>query len=247
MYVSQFHSRARFGIGALYEPTGFENSEQEFSVYTRVVTHPGRVFPTERSNFAVDEELNYHQLCFATDDKDTTPGSPYWDRKCPEMEHTLDDFDNPYEPGRFFPMTPEDIYRVQLAYGIAPTQAIAGFYDPKYVIIGDADMNHFDIADWSKLLIRLERSSKISSCVQSEFRHKGLYKPIYSLLDRTDPDYPINYYRIQYKAKPYATTKAMKKKFADTAIFEAIGLEDRLLLVTNVRTVDFVRPRSTFM
>lgn len=238
MYVSPYHSRVRSGRGELYEPTDLYIPELEERVSNPITPHAGHLFPKHRATFAGDQELNYHQQCFATDDTNNTNTSyPYWERLCPELEHTLDDYDNKYEDDPFSPMRPEDILRSQLTYGTAPTQVIAGFYDPNFLIIGDADMNNFDIADWSKLLLKLELDTgSWISCIQTEFRNKMYRKPIYSLLDRTDPEYPINYYRLRYAAKAYATTEEMAQKdnFAETAFFEVIGLKDRLLLVTTV-------------
>lgn len=238
--MSQFHDRKISGRGQLYNPS--DSYKNEYGTVTRggvhELAHPGHLFPKKRSTFATDTELNYHFHCFANDvtDKDSTE---YKERKCPELEHTLDDFDTPYKFNHFAPLDPEDIFRSQYSYQTSPTQAIAGFYDPKYILIGDADMNQFDVADWSKLLVRLDReNSRFISCVQfGAFYNQGWEKPIYSQMDRTDVTYPINHYRRRYAAKPYFTSDEAKveQKFADTAIFEAISLEDRLLLVTDVR------------
>jgi len=59
---------------------------------------------------------------------------------------------------------------------------------------------------------------------------------MYSLIDRTDPDYPIKFYRQRYVGRSYRNDSSSKdskeEDLPETAIFEAIALEDRLLLVT---------------
>lgn len=233
MYVSQYHTRVAAGRGAIYDPG---ERSPDTGVWKNVVkppAHPGHLFPVERSTFAVDQELNYHQNCFANDITDKL-SNEYNERKCPELEHTLDDFDTPYAKNYFAPLDPEDILRTQYAYGTAPTQAIAGFYDPKYIIIGDADMNKFDFVDWSKLLVDLERDKGMISCIQYVFKNREHHKPIYSQMDRTDTTYPLKFFRQRYAPKAFYSKSS--DQVADTAIFEAIGLEDRLLLITTVRT-----------
>lgn len=64
-----------------------------------------------------------------------------------------------------------------------------------------------------------------SPCLLSHNRVHGYPKPMYSHYDRFDPEYWIQHYRTRYSPKNY-TKDAVH-------IFDAMALEDRILLVTN--------------
>lgn len=201
--------------------------------------HPAMLFPKERSTFAEDEDQFKNLRCYAHDEL-LESDDQYDHQLCPELEHTLDPNDVAYKTNPFAPLDAEDTLRSQYTYGTSPVQAIAGFYDPKYLIIGDGDMNKFEIVNWGKLLKDLEGNPKYYSCIQEGLRNRGFEKPLYSLMDRWDDQYPVKFYRQRYAPRRYYTSEeAVKHKkekdYAETAIFEAIGLEDRLLLVTTVR------------
>ncbi|ODM93112.1 Cation channel sperm-associated protein subunit gamma 1 [Orchesella cincta] len=222
MYVSAFHSRAVEGKGEIQIAT---------SDYP---AHAGMLFPKKRSSIFTDIELSFHSSCFANDLSDST-SEGYKKLKCSELDHILDEFDHPYETNIFAPLDAEDMLRSQYTYDNRTVQAIAGFYDPRFLVIGDPDMNDFEVVNWGKLLKPLEKDTSLHSCIQQDLVHKGYPKPIYSQIDRTDPDYPI-YYRQRYAGRVYYDEKANKKSkeedLPETAVFEAIALEDRLLLVT---------------
>lgn len=226
VYLAPFHSRDVAGEGSI-----------EIAKTGRPV-HPGMLFPKRRATFAVDEELNLQWNCYANDISDQN-SAEYKRQECPELEHTLDENELPYKVNPFEPLDTEDILRSQYTYGTAPSRAIAGFYDPSFLIIGDGDFNNLQIVNWGTLLKGLEAKPELHSCVQS-LKHLGHEKPLYSKLDMTDPTYPIEFYRQRYVGKPYFTKQEAidnenEDEYAETSIFEAISLEDRVLLVTTVR------------
>jgi len=132
MYVSAFHSRAVEGKGEIQIETS------DFPA------HAGMLFPNKRSSIMTDNELSYHAECFATDYTNAT-NEAYRKLKCPELDHILDEFDHPYEKNLYAPLDAEDILRSQYTFDTSSIQAIAGFYDPRFLIIGDPDMNDFEV------------------------------------------------------------------------------------------------------
>jgi len=63
-------------------------------------------------------------------------------------------------------------------------------------------------------------------CFSANFKIHGFHKPMYSQFDRTDPLYGLQFYRTRYAAKDYTNASEAK------AIFGALTLQDRVLLVT---------------
>ena len=226
IFVSPFHSRSVDGKGEIQ----LAASEHP--------AHPSMLFPEERSTFAEDDELFKNSLCYAHQEL-LESDELYWSQNCPELEHTLDPNELAYKTNPYAPLDAEDVFNSQYTFGTSPVQVIAGFYNPKFVIIGDADMNKFEIVNWGNLLKELEGNTKLYSCIQDGVRNNGYFKPMYSLLDRWDSEYAIKFYRQRYAPKRYYTpdhvvTNKLEPEYAETAIFEAIGMEDRLLLVTLV-------------
>lgn len=61
----------------------------------------------------------------------------------------------------------------------------------------------------------------------------GNMKPMYSLFDRIDPEYWLEFYRMRYAPKNYLKVNITR------AIFRALTLEDRILFVTTSGIVSF--------
>lgn len=137
MYISAFHSRSSEGKGEIQIAEGVFPG------------HPGLLFPKERSSFATDTEMNEHADCIGTafigSSQNGTGAQVIPRRTCPEIEHLTNDLDNPYVRNIFDPLDSDDILRAQYTFGTSPIKAIAGFYDPRLMILGDPDMQNFEV------------------------------------------------------------------------------------------------------
>jgi hypothetical protein len=92
-------------------------------------------------------------------------------------------------------------------------------------------MNNFHLVNWTFPNPKKNQNASIFGddhpCVQI-FKAGDHHKPMYSKVDRSDPMYPLNYYRVRYHPKAY-------DKFPNGyGIFDVIALQDRFLLVTGV-------------
>ncbi|CAG7834065.1 unnamed protein product [Allacma fusca] len=138
-----------------------------------------------------------------------------------------------------FPLDKEDFIEPQYTYGTAPVIFFSGFYAPDLVIMADPDLQDIHLIRWGRNPL-LGNTSDVNATIFDHALSCNL-PPDYAYYK--DAAYPIPYYtRGEGTIKKDWLGTYYRKRIqpmeyhrfpAPTAIYEAISMEDRILLVTN--------------